>query len=114
MRIIWLSLAFPLLLAASGCTMVQNPMMREGTWHPTGANAANLAAMVANPHDLVEGQAETGTIGPEAAMPVARLRADKVKPLPNNSIVQIGGTTTNDSGSSGGSSAGGAAAGSGY
>ncbi|MGH7068029.1 MAG: hypothetical protein ACREEU_09635, partial [Acetobacteraceae bacterium] len=77
-RILRLSLALPLVLAASGCTMVQNPMMREGTWHPTGANAANLAAMAANPHDLAGGEAATGTIGPEAALPVARLRADKV------------------------------------
>lgn len=110
MRILCLSSALSFLLATAGCSTVQNPMMREGTWHPTGANAANLAAMVANPHDLAEGQAATGTIGPEAALPVARLRADKVKPLPNNSIVQLGGTTTSDTGSSGG----GAAAGSGY
>lgn len=107
MRILGVSVALSFLLATAGCNTVQNPMMREGTWHPTGANAANLAAMVANPHDLVEGQAATGTIGPEAALPVARLRADKVKPLPNNSIVQLGGTTTSDTG-------GGAAAGGGY
>ncbi len=113
MRILRLSLALPILLAASGCTMVQDPMMREGTWHPTDANAANLAAMVANPHDLVEGEQASGTTGPEAVLPVARLRADKVKPLPNNSIVQIGGTTTNDSSSSGGDSGGSALSGSG-
>lgn len=105
-RILRLSLALPILLAASGCTMVQDPMMREGTWHPTGANGANLAAMVANPHDLVEGQSASGTPGPEAVLPVARLKADKVKPLPDNSIVQIGGTTTSDSSNSGGDSGG--------
>jgi type IV pilus biogenesis protein CpaD/CtpE len=102
-RFLWLSLALPILLASSGCTMVQDPMMREGTWHPTGASAANLAAMVANPHDLVEGESASGTIGPEAVLPVARLRADKVKPLPDNAIVQIGGTTTSNNSSSGGS-----------
>lgn len=118
MRILHLSLALPIILAVSGCTMVQDPMMREGTWHPMDANAANLAAMVANPHDLVEGQSASGTLGPEAALPVARLRKDNVKPLPDNSIVQIGGQTTSNSGGSSGGSGGGsgdsASSGSGY
>ncbi|MDA8051439.1 MAG: hypothetical protein M0002_15800 [Rhodospirillales bacterium] len=92
--------ALTLLLAASGCTMAGDPMMRAGTWHPTGVNAANLAAMVANPHDLVQGEDANGTPGPVAVLPVARLRADKVPALPNNSIVQIGGTTTNSGGGS--------------
>ncbi|MGH7117995.1 MAG: hypothetical protein ACREFP_03210 [Acetobacteraceae bacterium] len=105
-RILSFSLLLPIILAASGCTMVGNPMMREGTWHPTGANADNLAAMVANPHDLIAGQSASGTVGPEAALPVARLRKDNVKPLPNNAIVDIGGTTTSNSGGGAGSSGG--------
>ncbi|MGH7160802.1 MAG: hypothetical protein ACREFS_12075 [Acetobacteraceae bacterium] len=113
MRILGLSLALSFLLAAGGCSMGQDPMMRAGTWHPTGANAANLAAMVANPHDLIAGEQANGTIGPEATLPVELLKEDKVKPLPDNAIVQIGGTTTNNSGSSAGSSGGGAASGSG-
>jgi hypothetical protein len=96
-------LSLLLALLATGCTLTGNPLDRAGTWHPLGANAANLAAMVANPHDLVEGEAASGTPGPVAVTPVDRLRADKVKALPDNSIVQIGGTTT---GSSGGASVG--------
>lgn len=114
MRILHLSLALPIILAASGCTMVQDPMMRAGTWHPMDANAANLAAMVAHPQDLVAGESASGTAGPEAALPVARLRKDNVKPLPDNSIVQIGGQTTSNSGGSGDSSGGSASSGSGY
>lgn len=110
MRILGPTFALSFLLATAGCSTVEDPMMRAGTWHQTGANAANLAAMVANPHDLIAGEAADGTIGPEAALPVARLKEDKVKPLPGNAIVQLGGTTTNNSGSSGG----GAAMGSGY
>ena len=88
--------------------MVSDPMRREGTWHPTGANAANLAAEVVNPHDLVEGEAAVGTPAPVAVGPVERLRTDNVKPLPNNSIVQIGGTSTSSNGgASGGTSAAG-------
>lgn len=114
MRIVGFSLFLPLILAASGCTMTGNPMMRTGTWHPTGANAANLAAMVANPHDLIEGESASGTVGPEAALPVARLRKDNVKPLPNNSIVDMGGTTTSNGGGANGGSGGAGMAGSGY
>ncbi|HTU55241.1 MAG TPA: hypothetical protein VMF62_14850 [Acetobacteraceae bacterium] len=90
-------------LAAGGCTMTNNPVYREGTWHPTGANEANLAAEVANPHDLVAGESAAGTPGPLAVLPVESLRADKVKPLPSDSIDTLGGTTTP---STGGASAG--------
>jgi type IV pilus biogenesis protein CpaD/CtpE len=104
------SLAVLLALLAGGCTMTSDPTLREGTWHPTGVNAANLAAEVVNPHDLVEGEDAPGAPGPIAIGPVERLRADNVKPLPDNSIVQIGGTST----SSGGGASGGASAGGGY
>ncbi len=98
-----------LALIAGGCTATSNPMYRAGTWHPTGANEANLAAEIANPHDLVAGAGESGTPGPLAVLPVESLRADTVKPLPDNSIDTLGGTTTPSSGSS----SGGAATGSG-
>lgn len=114
MRILGFALALPIILAASGCTMVENPMMRTGTWHPTGANADNLAAMVANPHDLIEGESASGTIGPQATLPVVRLRTDNVKPLPSNSINSMGGTTTSNTGGSNGGSGGAGMAGSGY
>ncbi len=94
-------------LAAGGCTMTGNPVYREGTWHPTGANQANLAAEVANPHDLVAGESAAGTPGPLAVLPVENLRADKVKPLPADSIDTLGGTTTpSGTPTSGGASAG--------
>ena len=105
MRSVQVTLPLLLLLGSSGCSMVTNPMLREGTWHPRGANAANLAAMVANPNDLVSGEAAEGAPGAVAVAPVEALKADKVKPLPENSIITLGGTTT---GSSGGASAAGA------
>jgi len=87
---------FVLLLAltAGGCTMTGNPMYRDGTWHPTGANAANLAAEVADPQDLIAGRGAAGTPGPLAVLPVENLRADTVKPLPADSIETLGSATT--------------------
>ena len=55
---------------------------RPGTWNPTGDNDANLRAMVANPHDLVEGTGQDASAGAEAAPPVARVLAGKRYPLP--------------------------------
>jgi hypothetical protein len=93
-----------LALIAGGCTMTGNPMYRAGTWHPTGANEANLAAEVANPHDLVAGEGEMGvaeTPGPLAVMPVEHLRSDTVKPLPDSSVNALGSTGSPSNGSSG-------------
>lgn len=52
--------AAPFVLAAclvgvAGCGQ-RDPYMRTDVWRPTGANAANIAAMVANPHDLIAGR----------------------------------------------------------
>ena len=33
-----------------------DPYARTDVWQPTGANAGNIAAMVANPHDLIRGR----------------------------------------------------------
>jgi type IV pilus biogenesis protein CpaD/CtpE len=34
----------------------RDPYLRDDVWKPTGANAGNLAAMVANPNDLIVGR----------------------------------------------------------
>ena len=47
-----MALSLPLALAA--CAM-EDPLTRPGLWQPIGANATNLAAMVADPQDLVTG-----------------------------------------------------------
>lgn len=45
------------LLLLAGCAS-RDPYRRTDVWQPTGANAANLAAMVANPHDLISGRGD--------------------------------------------------------
>ena len=78
------------LLLISGCSYDPfDPFQRPGTWVPDGANAANLRAMVVNPHDLVEGQGERVSTGAEAAPPVTRLLTGKRYPLPNLNAAPI-------------------------
>jgi len=78
------------LLLISGCSYDPfDPFQRPGTWVPDGANAANLRAMVVNPHDLVEGQGELVSIGAEAAPPVTRLLTGKRYPLPSLNAADI-------------------------
>ena len=74
-------LAAVLLLA--GCADA-DPYLKPGMWQPTGANALNLAAMVANPHDLIRGRGDRGASGWEATPPVSRLWAGAPTPLPSS------------------------------
>ena len=68
----------------SGCSYDPfDPYQRPGTWNPEGSNDANLRAMVANPHDLVQGTGQGVSSGAEATPPVARVLAGKRYPLPN-------------------------------
>ena len=89
MRRLTLLLRLLLLCAAlPGCALT-DPQTRPGTWQPTGANDANLRAMIADPHDLVHGQAGSGTEAAVAARAVARYRADNVKDLPDSALAPV-------------------------
>ena len=79
-----LMLAACLTTLVSGCDALE-PFERPHTWHPTGANQANLAAMVADPIDLTRGQGTGGSVGIKAAAAIDRLRRDRVKQLPEGS-----------------------------
>jgi hypothetical protein len=72
-----------LLLAAlvSGCAQI-DPYTREGMWQPEGANDSNLAAMVANPYDLIRGHGETLPQPRLATLAVSRLLGGTPAPLP--------------------------------
>jgi pilus assembly protein CpaD len=52
------------------------------------ADASNLAAMVADPSDLVTGEAAGSADGERAAAAVSAYRADKIKPLPTVNAMQ--------------------------
>ena len=44
------------LVVLAGCDSRMIPYLRTDVWQPTGANAGNIAAMVADPHDLISGR----------------------------------------------------------
>lgn len=68
------------LLALAGCDS-RDPYLRTDVWQPTGANAGNIAAMVANPHDLISGRGTPVQNSNEATLAVGHVRSDQPKPL---------------------------------
>jgi type IV pilus biogenesis protein CpaD/CtpE len=71
-----------IVLALAGCEEL-DPYHRQHVWYPTGASHANVAAMVANPHDMIRGHGDARADGAEAEGAVTRLRQDHAKPLLN-------------------------------
>src|ERR1700722_767081 len=90
------------LAALAGCGS-RDPYLRTDVWQPTGANAGNIAAMVANPHDLISGRGDAVQNSNEPALAVNHIWFDQPKPL---------STAPSGGGASGGSSGGGASGGS--
>ncbi len=84
----------------AGCDS-RDPYKRDDVWYPTGSNAANLAAQVADPHDLMRGQNDPRQLADTPARAIARVRSDSAKPLTGGSAASGGG-----SGSSGGGGGG--------
>lgn len=76
------------LFALAGC-QATDPLYREGLWRPTGANDANLRAMVAVPSDLAWGAAAPGGDGHLAARAVQRLRQGRTHPLHDVAISKV-------------------------
>ena len=52
----------------SGCSRLDS-YNRPYTWHPTGANTANIAAQVAYPQDLVVGEGSSATYAAQLFSP---------------------------------------------
>ena len=68
------------LVTLAGCAD-RDPYARTDVWYPTGSNAANLAAMVANPNDLVAGHGNPRQPVTAHIMASERIRNDQPKPL---------------------------------
>lgn len=81
--------SFACLTGCAGLAGLTDPYQRAGTWNPSHANEANLRAMVANPADLVHGRGDNIAIGETAAVAVERLRAGKIKPLPDSGVAEV-------------------------
>jgi len=78
------------LLLVSGCGAAGDPREREGTWRPTGVNAANLRAMIAEPSHLQRGASDPTGRGRQATNAIERLEDDDLKPLPDVRASQVG------------------------
>jgi type IV pilus biogenesis protein CpaD/CtpE len=77
------------ILALLSACAATDPLLNPNDWRPNGANEANIAAQVADPRDLTHGRAASGTDGEQAAVAVQRLRAGKVKALPDSGISEV-------------------------
>jgi len=69
-----------LMVMLSGCAE-SDPYRADGLWQPTGANAGNLAAMVANKRDLVVGRGHRTPRGSLESDAVERLWQGRTYPL---------------------------------
>lgn len=96
------------LLALAGCGDQRDPYLRTDVWKPTGANAGNIAAMVANPHDLISGRGITVQNSNEPALAVRNIWLDHPKPFTSSDSAGGGGQS-----GSGGTDSGANASGSG-
>lgn len=77
-------------LLVAGCGATSDPTQREGTWRPSGANAANLRAMIADPSHLQQGVSDPTGRGRHATNAIERLEDDDLKPLPDVRASQVG------------------------
>ena len=80
-----------------------DPYTRTDMWQPTGANAGNIAAMVANPYDLIRGRGVTAVDSKASNIAIGHIWSDTPKAL-----LDPGGASSG--GGSGGGSAGGSGA----
>lgn len=82
---------FLILLAGclTGCAQA-DPYRRQGMWQPEGANAANIAAMVQRPADLLHGRADATWQTHRAADAVDRLWTDRERSFPGHGTTNLG------------------------
>ena len=102
-----------LVMGLAGCHEI-DPSAGTYSWHPTGINAANLAAQVANPNDLRYGHDDGGySYGAPQAVAIDRIMTDKPKKLPSMTNFSVGnggrggGSGSGSGGGGGGDSSGG-------
>ena len=86
--------------AVAGCAE-QDPYLRTDVWRPTGAPLANLAAQLADPHDLISGRSIGFTSAAAPVIAIGRIAHDQPKPI-------LSGGAGGSAGYAGGSSQGGA------
>ncbi len=76
------------LVSLAGCNQ-DDPLLKEGLWHPIHVNKTNSTLMAANPADLVRGHGVQGSDGVLDAAAIDRLYAGKVKKLPSAGLSDV-------------------------
>lgn len=101
-----------LLLGLAACQEM-DPYTRPDTWAPTGANAGNIAVMVANPSDLLRGRGVTSVDSKASNVAIGHMWTDTPKQLldPGGASGTSSTSGTGSSGSSSGSSGSGGSGG---
>lgn len=95
-------------LILGGCED-RDPYRRTDVWHPTGAPQANLAAMVANPQDLIRGHGVSVADPKVVNTSISHIWLDTPKPLLDPTGSASGGGGGASGGAGAGAGAGGAA-----
>ncbi len=102
-------LAIAVAAPLTGC-MDRDPYRRTDVWRPTGANASNIAAQVADPNDMIRGRGSVPRANAEpSVLAVERIQTDHPKVL--RSMGSSGGSSGGDSGAGSGGSGGSGGAG---
>jgi type IV pilus biogenesis protein CpaD/CtpE len=99
-------LLFLSLATLAGCGS-RDPYMRTDVWRPTGANAGNIAAMVANPRDLIQGHSAAREDTKAAALAVDHVWTNQPMPLLQGQSGASSSSSSSGSGQSGSGSGGG-------
>jgi hypothetical protein len=84
-----------------------DPYSRADTWQPTGSNAGNIAAQVANPYDLIHGHDFGRVDGAASSLAIGRIWTDTPKKLLNPGGFNAGGGGLGGTGASNPSGPGG-------
>jgi hypothetical protein len=90
-----------------------DPYSRTDTWQPSGSNAGNVAAMVANPYDLIHGRGVDRIDSKNSTQAIGHVWTDTPKALLDAGGGSSGGGSGGGGGGSGGSGGGGATGGGG-
>ena len=97
-----LPLLFALSVAVTACAHNTDLIARLND-EPLGhTNQSNIAAMVANPSDLIRGRGGRPVDGAVSVIPIERFEADRLKRLPNPGGYSGGGGSGSAGGANGG------------
>jgi uncharacterized membrane protein YgcG len=93
------------ILALAACQQI-DPYTRDYMWQPTGSVQGNLAAMVANPDDLIRGRGQATEDTKEPTLAINHVWTDQPKTLLDPGSSAGSGTNGSGGGGSGSSSSG--------